>query len=458
MKMIICPKKSAVTSVICYRIKAIRIADYIVLVIILNKEAGIMIGKSSILVLLVGVISCSRESQEIESHTFRVYNDHGVTIAQSSGTPKYGGELFEYEKIVTLHEDEANPESLLNLPGSSRSSSSFTVDASGYFYVADTRNHRIAVFGPEGEYERSMGREGDGPGDLQSPIRIVEANGVLYVKGSNQRTTLYSTDGTLIEVITHRNRGNGIWRSGDYYINVQGRSNPPDFTTWQSSALVKNTDGDTLADLHTPEITIAVFIIAFRFIDNRQYTRPQTISYHSWPQIILLRNRQFLLYAGLNPELLYYSINGELIKKVIVDIPAVPVSILDKQKIVDRIRELALKEPEDPEFVPFKISPSNVPYPSHKAPWNTIEVDDYNYTWLQVSIPASPFSPIGREPVEYRLLSPEGEYLGTTFRPVAESGQVARGYYLALVRDPESGAAIPTVYRIKPVVSGLRYP
>lgn len=46
---------------------------------------------------------------------------------------------------------------------------SVDISRSGKVLVADDLNHRVAVFGPEGEFIRNLGRRGKGPGEFESP-------------------------------------------------------------------------------------------------------------------------------------------------------------------------------------------------------------------------------------------------------------------------------------------------
>jgi len=359
---------------------------------------------------------------------------------------------------MTLRGDESNPESLLHLPELVQSPTSFTVDESGYFYIADTNNHRIAVFRPNGTFERSFGQEGEGPGDLRYPILIVEQDGILRIQGSNRRTTLYATDGSFVDIIQFNRGGNSIWGHDDYVVDIRSRSNPPDYTTLRSEALVRNTRGDTLAAISTPEVTISVPVPTIVRLNNSRRIRPINLQYSASPQILHLRTAELLLYAGTDPELMFYDFAGRLIRKILVDIPLVPVSTDEQRRVKDRLSELMRLAITDPGVFPIEMNPSDIPFADVKAAWQTVEVDDHGYIWLQESLPAWPFNPVGVKPVVYRLLSPEGEYLGNTHRPVAVSGQVVRGYYLALVNDEEMGMAVPTVYRISSAIRGFNYP
>lgn len=43
-------------------------------------------------------------------------------------------------------------------------------DAAGNLYVLDRQAHRVVVFGPDGSHLRTMGSQGEGPGELQFPL------------------------------------------------------------------------------------------------------------------------------------------------------------------------------------------------------------------------------------------------------------------------------------------------
>ena len=47
------------------------------------------------------------------------------------------------------------------------------IDAEGNLWVLDAGNHRIQVFSAEGDFIRSLGREGQGPGELEQPSQLV---------------------------------------------------------------------------------------------------------------------------------------------------------------------------------------------------------------------------------------------------------------------------------------------
>ena len=145
---------------------------------------------------LVVLVACS--SHEVDtSYSFRQYIENGVTIAETIGGPKYSDPLFQYEPILTLKEDPTKPESYLFNPGR------ISIDTDGLIYVTDRGNQRIAVFNRDGEYLRSFGRKGEGPGEFLSMRLLYLHNNILNLYDfQNRRATLFRTDGTLLDIIT----------------------------------------------------------------------------------------------------------------------------------------------------------------------------------------------------------------------------------------------------------------
>lgn len=101
------------------------------------------------------------------------------------------------------------------------------VDATGRVWVADARSRRLLVVDPAGGEPRFIGREGDGPGEFRTPVRIRVADTLVHViDGDNSRVQQYRLDGT--HVADHR-IGDGMIGGGA--VSLEGDVVAPTFGT-----------------------------------------------------------------------------------------------------------------------------------------------------------------------------------------------------------------------------------
>jgi len=71
-----------------------------------------------------------------------------------------------------------------------------TVDpATGEIYVLDSQLHEIQVFDPDGEWLRTIGREGEGPGEFRNP-------GDMYLSGDGQVGVMQVFPGKITQMTT----------------------------------------------------------------------------------------------------------------------------------------------------------------------------------------------------------------------------------------------------------------
>ena len=75
------------------------------------------------------------------------------------------------------------------------------VDDEENLYVLDYKSHNIKVFDSEGTYTRTIGKQGQGPGELNTPGGLqIMPDGTLLVEDTlNRRLAFYKLDGTFIK-------------------------------------------------------------------------------------------------------------------------------------------------------------------------------------------------------------------------------------------------------------------
>ena len=69
------------------------------------------------------------------------------------------------------------------------------VDPGGNLWLLDAGNYRVQVFSAEGDFIRSLGREGQGPGELERPSQMAIVADTVVVNAARQRLSLFDLDG-----------------------------------------------------------------------------------------------------------------------------------------------------------------------------------------------------------------------------------------------------------------------
>ncbi len=133
----------------------------------------------------------------------------------------------------------------------------------GRLYVLDAGDHRIQVFGAEGGYVASLGREGDGPGEIRRGGDLVTAGNAL-VRVGDGRVTVWSLDGELLSDTSIADGGAPDDAAGlpdGSLLALQSRPSPDDSATVIASFVRLGTDGRqraVYADLRGTRRTVTV--------------------------------------------------------------------------------------------------------------------------------------------------------------------------------------------------------
>jgi uncharacterized protein (TIGR03663 family) len=123
-----------------------------------------------------------------------VRKDLAPAGGSASGTVAGPG-LATLRLVASQSFGDGEGEGLLNQPTGA------AVDAQGNVYVADTQNHRIAVFDAQGGFVRAIGSKGAGEGQFFEPRGVaIAADGSIYVADTwNARIVKLSPDGSFVK-------------------------------------------------------------------------------------------------------------------------------------------------------------------------------------------------------------------------------------------------------------------
>jgi len=88
-------------------------------------------------------------------------------------------------------------------PGEFNRAEGLGIDAEDRIYVADSCNHRVQIFSPDGQFLTAYGKPGTAPGEMSYPYDVrIDAQGFQYVcEFGNSRVQIFDPQHRLVEVL-----------------------------------------------------------------------------------------------------------------------------------------------------------------------------------------------------------------------------------------------------------------
>ncbi|MFC1529351.1 6-bladed beta-propeller [Gemmatimonadota bacterium] len=402
--------------------------------------------QSIVCVLIVPCLLAGCSSPESADHAFSISEVDGVTIAATSGGPKYIDELFEYEELFHLEQDESRDETLLSEAQTAR------MDEGGYIYVTDSGNDRIAVFNPDGAFSHSMGRDGAGPGEFRDPRLLgILGDTILVTDNTLARTLLFQRDGTFI-----RSFG---------YTRINMADNVPIITmhAWPGP------DGESV--LIQQRMGMTESGQSFEFRASVVSSEREIITHLSAPTTLMPRDYEGFpmmhYFPGLGigrflieePALEIFNLDGTLIKEIRIEYEPEPVTEADRDLVRRDLQQQMEEELNDARRRNMRRRLDSLSFPNTKSFWYSITLSSDGYLWA--SVPRNTWN-ADVNGARQRVLNPEGEYLGVTTFPdipgFSPRAQVDHGHLIYMYEDEETGAPVIRVFRIHSAIRGFTYP
>jgi len=117
-----------------------------------------------------------------------------ATVVINPKTPIDKREFLSLTEEWAIGGAKAGPDAMFS------SIRNFIVDEAGNVYVLDSKESLIRVFSSSGRFLRQIGKKGDGPGELASPLRlsIHRTSRELVVSQNSRRITFFDLEGKYI--------------------------------------------------------------------------------------------------------------------------------------------------------------------------------------------------------------------------------------------------------------------
>ena len=166
----------------------------------MEKEGKIR-NKSIIIFIFIFVmmiaLSCGPQKTKGEGPVWKGMTEtiDGVTVVKNPLEPMYSENAFVLEEELTIGEAEGREEYMF------QSLRAIAVSETGDIYALDYKAQHVKVFNKEGLYLRTIGREGQGPGEFFLPMALVCTGQDEIVVGDFNRISFFDSDGEYLKGI-----------------------------------------------------------------------------------------------------------------------------------------------------------------------------------------------------------------------------------------------------------------
>jgi len=154
-------------------------------------------GTLSALVLAAGLLSLSCSSQpELEFADWILPVTEATPVHEYAPVPleERDADAVQLIEDLVIGGDPSDENTLFYQP------TGMWASPAGDIFVVEMGNKRVQMFDAEGNYVRTIGKEGQGPGEFQFPFFVVEApDGLGVYDMRNRRISVFSSDGAHLD-------------------------------------------------------------------------------------------------------------------------------------------------------------------------------------------------------------------------------------------------------------------
>jgi hypothetical protein len=160
-------------------------------------------------IFLIIVSLCADYGKQLKG---KVKSQHGVKVVKNPYKSLFPENSMEFEEELLIPESDGKNYVFVKL-------SSLNLDENSNIYVLDSREAKVMVFNKQGNFLRSFGKKGAGPGELDVPghLNIFRRDQITVKDGGNRRITFYSLEGEYKGSLSAAG-----FASGDMKIDTKG--------------------------------------------------------------------------------------------------------------------------------------------------------------------------------------------------------------------------------------------
>jgi hypothetical protein len=138
------------------------------------------------------LISCGKQEGQWKG---QISEEDGVSVVKNPKEPIWSTDILKLEEEVSIGEKQGGREEFLF----SRVRE-IDADAKGNIYVLDSQPPFVRVFDGSGAFEKTIGKKGQGPGEMEGPggLQITPAQEVMVYDYPTRRLVFFSLDGLYL--------------------------------------------------------------------------------------------------------------------------------------------------------------------------------------------------------------------------------------------------------------------
>lgn len=316
-----------------------------------NILEGTMKGKiiyPLIIFLLFFFVSAEAKENQKPEWKGKIREIDGIKIIMNPEAPMYSKDVIKFEKELTIGLSEGPSEYLFG------DISSYCVDDEENVYVWDFKENQIYMFNNRGKYVRSIGREGQGPGEYQimSNIQIINKNEIAIFERAKPALIIYAKNGTIIKEIKNLSIANSIGS----YIDADGN-------IYMGTSETYISDHISLVKLNSKFERIMTITKYYSKTSDKKYP-PQELRY------ILLPDNNIAWAITSEYEISIVNSQGKIVKKI--------TKKYKRARLSDAFKDIMLKK------TPIQFRPGlKTRFADYFPAFNIMCADDDNWLYVE---------------------------------------------------------------------------
>ena len=356
-----------------------------------------------------------------------IEDENGVKVVKNPGEPLYGEILLDLEGDLSIGREDDDNYVFYRVRN-------IDVDDQGNICVLEGGNCRLQKFDRTGQYLQTIGKKGQGPGEFESPSRLLldKENNIYISERRKRKIHMFNSKGEFVKSILLSNTTTSF--SIDPDESIFGIANIR--TEEESNRCIVKMD---------PKGKIIKNIAQFAALKPVQRKGSGntfttfSISHQYNPALYFSRafNNKYLYAHSSEYSLFQVNLEGDLELIIKKEEPQHLISQKEKNKIYERFSDLEERWSKG-------VVKEAVQWPSHRPYFNGIATDDRGRIYVRRVKSVIDES----EEVEFDIFSKEGYYLYKTNLPFTPT-VIKNGYFYEYYSSEETGEVKIKRYKAK---------